>query len=325
MRRANLLSFFIISLLVSSLSSTVVYAVDTDGDTYDSTVDCNDNDIAINPGATEVCDGIDNDCDGNTDEDDDSLDITTKSTWYVDADGDDFGYYATTVSACAQPTGYVNNSSDCDDDDGDVNPDMEDICYDDIDNDCDEAVDGGCAGLSSTDDDGDGYSEDDGDCDDTDETIFPDATETCDEVDNNCDGAIDESTATDVVTWYYDADGDGFGNEEYSVALCDRIQGYVQNAADCDDSDAAINGGSVEYCSSDVDEDCDGEVDEADCEEETTTASDNLQYSNFTPSVGSSCGLDEAEATSSNDSENVIIAGSLGFIWNLRRRKKTKK
>lgn len=42
--------------------------VDNDGDGFNSSVDCNDNDASINASATEVCDGMDNNCDGAVDE-----------------------------------------------------------------------------------------------------------------------------------------------------------------------------------------------------------------------------------------------------------------
>ncbi len=44
--------------------------VDADGDGYDSSVDCNDNNQWVNPGEIEECNnGVDNDCDGMIDED----------------------------------------------------------------------------------------------------------------------------------------------------------------------------------------------------------------------------------------------------------------
>ena len=64
--------------------------------------------------------------------------------------------------------------------------------------------------------DGDGFisSENGGeDCDDNDGSIFPDAVEKCDGVDNNCDEQIDE----DVTSVYFlDQDGD-FGGDNHIV------------------------------------------------------------------------------------------------------------
>ncbi len=83
--------------------------------------DCNDNNSAINPGATEICDGLDNDCDGNL------------LPGEVDNDGD----------------GYMVCAGDCDDNDASVNPGATEVCNG-IDDDCDGDIDEGLSGETYT-------------------------------------------------------------------------------------------------------------------------------------------------------------------------------
>ena len=90
---------------------------DDDGDGYDVTVDCNDNDAAINSGATEVCaDGKDNDCDYLID--------TNDPDCPADDDGD--GYDVTV---------------DCNDNDAAINSGATEVCEDGQDNNCDGLTD----------------------------------------------------------------------------------------------------------------------------------------------------------------------------------------
>ena len=56
------------------------------------------------------------------------------------------------------------------------------------------------------------------DCDERDPETHPFADEYCDDVDNDCDGQIDEEGAVDAPLWYFDADLDGAGDPE--TALC---------------------------------------------------------------------------------------------------------
>lgn len=111
--------------------------------------------------------------------------------------------------------------------------------------------------FRSGDQDGDGFNRDI-DCDDTDESINPDALEVCDGIDNDCDGEVDEDVDT---TFYMDIDGDGYGTALVVYEACVAPSGYVSDNTDCDDTDASINPGAEEVLDN-IDNNCDGEVDE---------------------------------------------------------------
>jgi hypothetical protein len=251
---------------------------DDDGDGFAACEDCDDSDASVNPDATERCNGVDDDCDGDIDEDD----ATDTITWYADADGDGYGDAASTTLACDEPSGFTDDDSDCDDSDGGIHPAAAELC-DGIDNDCDGLVDdddasvsGGATWYVDADADGfgnasygttacdqpAGYVADNTDCRDGDASAFPGGVELCDGVDNDCDGSVDESAA-DAATWYADADGDGHGDGGVSTSACTAPSGYVSDAADCDDGDAAVHPEAVELCDG-IDNDCDGLADEDD-------------------------------------------------------------
>jgi len=108
-------------------------------------------------------------------------------------------------------------------------------------------------GTECWDVDWDGVNYCDGDCDDQDSTVYPDAPHLCDDLDNDCDGVIEEE--------YDDLDGDGVG-------VCD---------GDCDDNEAAVYLGAAEVACDDLDNDCDGALhpDEVDQDGDGFSACEN--------------------------------------------------
>ena len=210
-------------------------------------------------GAIQSCAAKSNKC---KDDNCDGL-IDTIDTFYRDADNDTFGNPSVTMLACSQPAGYVTNSDDCDD-----------------------TVSG--LGLITWywDYDGDGYGRDSGaycttpiracskpemngfnfsqlntDCKDNDPARHPGATETCNGIDDDCDGQTDEGVQA---TYYRDADSDSYGNASVTTQACTLPAGYVTSSTDCNDSTAAVNPGATEVCNG-IDDDCDGQTDESAC------------------------------------------------------------
>ncbi|MDG1480426.1 MAG: putative metal-binding motif-containing protein, partial [Myxococcota bacterium] len=232
--------------------------------------DCDDTEIAVNPDADEVCNGVDDDCNGDID-----TDAIDQDTYYADADADGYGGTSSTA-ACDLPSGYADNSDDCDDGEALSNPGEVEVC-DSIDNDCDGDTDEGVTTTYYLDDDGDGfggidfsqescvqpsgYVADATDCDDAESAANPGEVEVCDSIDNDCDGDTDEDDATDAATWYEDADGDTFGNASVTDISCDQPSGYVSDDTDCDDSESSAYPGAPELYDN-IDNDCDGETDE---------------------------------------------------------------
>ncbi|MFT7625608.1 MAG: hypothetical protein ACI9WU_004799, partial [Myxococcota bacterium] len=90
--------------------------------------------------------------------------------------------------------------------------------------------------------------------------IHSNATEICNAVDDNCDGALDvlPGPCLPENEYYIDADGDGFGSGASVVCLCGYQNGYSQNNTDCDDGDPAIKPGASEICGNGIDENCTG-------------------------------------------------------------------
>lgn len=111
--------------------------------------------------------------------------------------------------------------------------------------------------IVNTDGDGDGF-DNDSDCNDLDATINPGAEELCDNLDNNCDGQIDEGVTT---VYYLDADADGFGDESAFIESCEVANRYVANGNDCDDTNETVYPGAPELCDG-IDNDCNNDVDD---------------------------------------------------------------
>ena len=205
----------------------------------------------VNPGASEACDGYDTNCSvyvgggANTSAPDQTDEDDADDDQYIECTG----FVAATTAQNGQSEALLGDE-DCNDAQDFTYPGAPELC-DSIDNDCDTVVDDGLDG------DGDGVTtcgpngingDSDDDCDDTDNTVFPAATELCDGQLNDCNGTIGAGEV--------DADGD-----QHSVCALDAGgwdgSGTVTAGGDCQDSIPTINPSASEICDG-YDSDCAG-------------------------------------------------------------------
>jgi len=261
---------------IGALPATPEPVVDADGDGANATIDCDDNDPQRFPGNPELCNDVDDDC--NDLVDDTPVDGTP---YFRDVDLDGFGVQTDVVVACARPAGRVTRPGDCDDRDSDVFPGAPEVCNG-VDDDCDPATqeDAGPDALDwYADVDGDtygdasasrracvnppGYVAEALDCDDHAPTTHPRAPELCNGVDDDCDPTTSEDDGPEALTWFADADADGFGDALASARACALPPGHVADASDCDDHADTTSPGAAERCDG-VDDDCDPTTSEDD-------------------------------------------------------------
>jgi hypothetical protein len=205
------------------------------------------------------------------------------TTSYADDDGDGFGVGASAESTCGVPAGRAAVDGDCDDEDAASYPGNPERC-DAVDNDCNGAIDEDLpTSAYFVDADGDGYGDpahsaegcgpvdglvaDGTDCDDAEAAASPGLIEICDGIDNDCDRIVDDADDSidpaSLLDFYYDVDGDGYGDGN-PAQMCAPLGQYTAlDTGDCDEADAAVNPGALETCNG-IDDDCDALVDQAD-------------------------------------------------------------
>ncbi|MEL6864139.1 MAG: MopE-related protein [Bacteroidota bacterium] len=252
---------------------------DVDGDGFNNVFDCNDNNSAVNPNATEVpYDGWDNDCNPATLDDDldgdgfalaedcdDADPLLNPAAAEIPYDGIDNDCNPMTYDDDVDQDGFVL-AEDCDDDNPEVNANAVEIPYDGLDNDCNP--------MTPDDDlDGDGFvlAED---CDDDRADINPNATEIpYDNIDNDCNAAtLDDDFDQDGFAAAEDCNDDVFeinpgaaeipydgeDNDCNPATPDDDLDGDgFLVAEDCNDNDPNINANAVEIPYDGEDNDCD--------------------------------------------------------------------
>ncbi len=234
------------------------YYQDLDNDTYgnpsvflyysekpagyvEDNTDCNDNETTINPRTVWYPD-VDGDGFGSklvsvtgcvppttsshvtntSDFDDGTVNITNipPKNYYQDLDNDTYGNPSVFLYYSNKPVGYVEDNTDCNDNEITINPRTK--WYPDVDG------DGfGSKTVSVT------------------QCVAPASRHVTNTSDFN-DGTTDITNIRPRV-FYEDLDSDGYGNPNVSLYYSNKPAGYVEDGTDCNDNEATINPRTIWY------------------------------------------------------------------------------
>ena len=229
--------------------------------------DCDDTNPGRHPGLVEICDeaGLDENCD----------DIANPDELCMCSGSE--------TQSCARPGACSAGIERCSDGFWGACSIVAaiEVCNE-IDDDCDNSTDEGTLKTCYEDPDDDGYAASgaverelcpisgraavegcpigfthrrpqlpDLDCNDNSDSTYPGAPELCNGVNDDCDGAIDENLR--VVVRYIDRDMDGFRGEP--VMRCEGDPDSVAVSEDCNENNARVYVGAVEYCDG-IDNNC---------------------------------------------------------------------
>ena len=274
--------------------------------------DCNDSSAAVNPAATEICDAgnADENCNGLADNADSGAADAGKTNFYRDQDAD--GYSTSTASRfCDLPSGYeAAPEGDCADTNAAVYPGAIENCANlGVNNDCDGANDAAEAIDSVAyyvDGDTDGYGAGAAtmsctaitgrvtnatDCNDANGAVHPGASESCNGIDDDCAGGVDNGLT--FTNYYNDADHDGVGGGS-PTSSCAQPTGTSTVGGDQCDNDPLKQAPGVCGCgTADTDANGNGIADCADVYLSLTPSATSVSIGGtFTARVASSSSLE---------------------------------